>query len=88
MRWSRLIAPVVSLLLLAQAPDPAQERKAAQKKVAEEFTRKMGRGEGKLKAGDDAVDFDLAYAGGKAGRVQLGKFFGKRPVALIFGSFT
>lgn len=48
----------------------------------------MGRGEGKLQPGDDAVDFDLAYAGGKAGRVQLSRFLGKRPVALVFGSFT
>jgi hypothetical protein len=88
MKWFRLIAPVVSVLLLAQAPDPAQERKNARKKQAEELARKMSRGEGNLKAGDDAVDFDLAYAGGKTGRVQLAKFFGKRPVALIFGSFT
>ena len=48
----------------------------------------MGRGEGKLKTGDVAVDFDLAYAGGKTGRVQLSRFLGKRPVALVFGSFT
>ena len=54
----------------------------------EEVSRQMGRGEGKLKPGDAAVDFDLAYAGGKSGRVQLSKFFGKRPVALVFGSFT
>ena len=48
----------------------------------------MGRGEGKLQPGEDAIDFDLAFAGGKSGRVQLSKFFGKRPVALVFGSFT
>lgn len=75
-------------MLFAQEPDAALERKKAQKKRAEEFTRKMGRGEGRLKPGDAAVDFDLAYAGGKLGRVRLSDFQTKRPVALVFGSFT
>jgi hypothetical protein len=79
MRWSCFVAIAFSLLLPAQEPRNPK---------AQEYVRAMGRGEGKLKAGDDAVDFDLAYAGGKSGRVQLAKFFGKRPVALIFGSFT
>lgn len=88
MRWFCLIVPMVSLLLLAQDPDPAIERKKAQQARGQEIARQMGRGEGKLKTGDDAVEFDLAYAGGKTGRVQLSRFLGKRPVALVFGSFT
>lgn len=88
MKWSGLVFPALAVFLLAQEPDAALERKKAQKKHAEEMARKMGRGEGTLKPGDDAVDFELAYAGGKTGRVRLGNFFGKRPVALIFGSFT
>ncbi|MBK7930450.1 MAG: hypothetical protein IPJ98_24115 [Bryobacterales bacterium] len=79
MQWTGLVYPAFGVLLLAQQP---------QNQLAEEVSRTMGRGEGKLKLGDAAVDFDLAYAGGKSGRVQLSKFFGKRPVALVFGSFT
>ncbi|MBN8731906.1 MAG: hypothetical protein J0L64_15300 [Acidobacteria bacterium] len=79
MQWSGLAYPAFAALLLAQQP---------QNHLAEEVSRQMGRGEGKLKLGDGAVDFELAYAGGKSGRVQLSKFFGKRPVALVFGSFT
>lgn len=88
MRWSRLVYPAFAVLLLAQQPRTQMERQQAQKKLAEEVSRQMGRGEGKLKPGDAAVDFDLPYAGGKAGRVHLSGFFGKKPVALVFGSFT
>lgn len=88
MQWTGLLYPAFAALLLAQQAQTPLERKQAQKKLAEEVSRQMGRGEGKLKLGDAAVDFDLAFAGGKSGRVQLSKFFGKRPVALVFGSFT
>jgi hypothetical protein len=88
MHWARLLAPAFAVLLLAQQPQGPMERKKAQQKLAEEVSRQMGRGEGKLKVGDAAVDFDLPYAGAKSGRVRLSKFFGKRPVALVFGSFT
>jgi peroxiredoxin len=39
------------------------------------------------KEGDDAPDFELSDAQGKS-RIQLSSFRGKKPVALIFGSYT
>jgi len=39
------------------------------------------------KKGDAAPDFDLIDAEGQ-GRVGLSDFQGKKPVALVFGSFT
>jgi hypothetical protein len=38
--------------------------------------------------GDRAPDFDLPYLGGDGARVRLSSFQGRRPVALIFGSYT
>ena len=46
-------------------------------------------GEGKLKVGDPAPDFELKYEGKtKAGTVKLSSFKGKQPVVLVFGSYT
>jgi hypothetical protein len=42
---------------------------------------------GTLDVGDAAPDFDLPTAD-KKGRVQLSSFRGKRPVVLVFGSYT
>ncbi len=39
------------------------------------------------KAGDPAPDFQLSDADGEH-RVRLSDFQGKKPVALVFGSFT
>lgn len=39
------------------------------------------------KAGDEAPDFELRDASGEQ-TVRLSEFRGKRPVALVFGSFT
>lgn len=49
--------------------------------------RESARREGTLKAGDAAPDFTLATLDGKQ-KVKLSGFRGKRPVALIFGSYT
>ena len=46
-----------------------------------------GRREGKLKVGDEAADFELKRLGAE-GSVKLSSFEGKRPVVLIFGSYT
>ena len=45
------------------------------------------RAQDKLKAGDVAPNFTLATLDGKK-KVTLSEFRGKRPVALIFGSYT
>lgn len=42
---------------------------------------------GQLKAGDAAPDFSLA-SGDQQSRVQLSSFRGRKPVVLIFGSYT
>ncbi len=49
--------------------------------------KEMGHGEGKLKPGDFAPDFELRRVRSKK-KVRLSAFRGKKPVALIFGSYT
>ncbi len=49
--------------------------------------RESPRREGKLKPGDVAPDFTLASLDSKQ-KVTLSDFRGKRPVALVFGSYT
>ncbi|MFT7639315.1 MAG: hypothetical protein ACI9G1_001051 [Pirellulaceae bacterium] len=46
-----------------------------------------GRPADKLKVGDDAPDFTLKTLDGKA-EETLSKYEGKKPVALVFGSYT
>jgi hypothetical protein len=54
---------------------------------AKQVMAEMGHGEGTLRVGDVAPDFELKRA--KAGEsVRLSAFRGKKPVALVFGSFT
>jgi hypothetical protein len=55
-----------------------------------EVARIMAREQGSISAGDPAPDFDLPRLPGPhgEGRVRLSDHFGKRPVALIFGSYT
>jgi hypothetical protein len=43
--------------------------------------------EGRLRPGDPAPDFRLKKRGAQ-NYVQLSGFFGKKPVALVFGSYT
>jgi len=40
------------------------------------------------KPGDEAPDFELPLLGERARKVRLSSFRAKKPVALIFGSFT
>jgi hypothetical protein len=58
--------------------------------AAEEVTRAMAVEASSVQRGDPAPEFDLPRLGGPdAGeRVRLSSHFGKRPVALIFGSYT
>ena len=50
----------------------------------------MKREESSIQAGDEAPDFVLPrlHAGDDGAPVTLSSHFGKRPVALIFGSYT
>lgn len=49
--------------------------------------RDMERSRGSLKVGDEAPGFKLKSADGKK-EVDLASFKGKRPVVLVFGSYT
>ena len=68
---------VCALLPFAQAQD-------VPKSAAE--AKKMDR-TGKYKAGDPAPDFNLKLMHSEK-RLALSSFQGKRPVALVFGSYT
>ncbi len=59
-------------------------------KAAEQIGELMALEAESVQAGDPARDFSLPRLGGvHAGeRVTLSSYFGKRPVALIFGSYT
>ena len=58
--------------------------------AADEVMRAMALEASSVQLGDPAPEFDLPHLGGPdAGkRVRLSSHFGKRPVALIFGSYT
>lgn len=72
-----------AVLLLTAMCSPAQQLPPKAAAVMKE----MGHGEGKLRAGDEAPDFDLQKAKSEE-RVRLSAFRGKKPVALLFGSLT
>ena len=54
---------------------------------AKYWEAKMGHGEGKLRPGDSAPDFELRYKKSDQ-TVRLSSFRGEKPVVLIFGSYT
>ncbi len=54
---------------------------------AKYWEAKMGHGEGPLRLGDEAPDFELRYKKSEE-TVRLSSFRGEKPVALIFGSYT
>jgi hypothetical protein len=55
--------------------------------AAQPVDPRTGRSEGKLQVGDRAPDFHLKRSGAEE-RAGLAQFRGRRPVALIFGSYT
>ncbi|MBC8293164.1 MAG: hypothetical protein H8E45_08375 [Proteobacteria bacterium] len=56
---------------------------------AQHLTESMAAEPGSLQAGQAATDFTLARLNDKDGpAVTLSDHFGKRPVALVFGSYT
>ena len=55
--------------------------------AAEYVGEMLEREPGSCVAGSDAPDFELPLADG-SGSVRLSDHFGKRPVALVFGSYT
>jgi len=78
----RLSLPAV---IAALAMAPGAQLPPVPKSAAE--AKKMGDRSGKLKPGDMAPDFTLK-ALHKDARVTLSGFRNRRPVALVFGSYT
>lgn len=80
-------------MLAAQTSPPADQPspEAAAPNSAgprpEQVMREMGHGEGRLSPGDAAPDFQLNYLHSKES-IRLSQFKGKKPVALVFGSYT
>jgi hypothetical protein len=71
---------LASITALSQRPPLPQRKPPKKKKVPSHRF-------GKLRAGDQAPDFDLKVLKSEE-RVRLSSFFGKMPVALVFGSYT
>jgi hypothetical protein len=69
-----------------RSPRPQKPLSEYEKIVLEE-NKKHGWGEGKIKVGQRAPDFNLKILGSEQ-RVRLSSFAGKKPVALIFGTYT
>ncbi len=87
-RFRLLLTAALAASSLAQEPAGAGPRMSPeQKKIAAEWNRKMGRGEGKLQPGTPAPDFSLKMLRAE-GRVTLSSFRGNKPVALVFASYT
>ncbi len=77
------LASVAALSAAGWAAFPRLTRRAQ----AMFWSATMGRGEGDLKPGDVAPDFELQYKASPQ-TVKLSSFRGERPVALVFGSYT
>ena len=80
---------VASTFLLASAQQrPASPMSQAEfDKLQKADYEAHGHGEGTLKPGDPAPDFDLKVVGSEE-RIRLSSFAGKRPVVLVFGTYT
>ena len=90
-RTTRFV-PVLLLVFAVANANAADENAKAESKKSEKAAKKddkkpRGRESTQLKAGDMAPDFELKTLDGKQ-TVKLSSFRGKKPVALIFGSYT
>jgi len=81
MRTFAAAAVLFAIVLCAQEPVRRHSAKA------EAVRKEMGHGEGKLKPGDMAPDFELRRVKLKKS-LRLSAFRGKKPVALVFASYT
>ena len=77
---------LILLAALASAQAPPQPRRQPDPRAAE-ILKQLQRGEGNLKPGHLAPDFNLKRLRSED-RVRLSSFAGARPVALVFGSYT
>lgn len=88
------VATVILLFVFTFSTVPAQKRSTRSMKPQSEYERRVEQenkkhrwGEGKLKVGGAAPDFNLKMLDSQE-RVRLSSFAGKKPVALILGSYT
>lgn len=81
MRRIQSLAAALAACVLLSSAAMAQEKRTQPKREGDL------REEGKLKPGDVAPDFSLKTLDGKK-TVKLSSFAGKKPVALVFGSYT
>ncbi len=81
MKLKIFTALLVLGILLAGNTTDAQGAEDARRKAMKQ------RREGKLKVGDAATDFTLDSPDGKK-NFKLSSFKGKKPVVLVFGSYT
>jgi hypothetical protein len=80
-------ALALSGVLIQQRPDPSvRSQKEYDQRVKQE-NEKHGWGQGRLKPGDPAPDFALKKPDSDEA-IRLSAFAGKKPVALIFGTYT
>ena len=83
-----LLFSLTTITAAAQQPPSSKDKlPLTQDPRFKEAYEKHKWGEGKLKVGDLAPDFELKKLGSEE-RVQLSSFADKKPVALIFGSYT
>lgn len=85
-RWLMPTSWLLIMALGAAGQQPAARRPGPPPEVREKL-KQFGRGEGVLKPGDPATDFTLPVLKSDK-QVTLSSFRGKRPVALVFGSYT
>lgn len=87
---------VSSILAVRAAIDDGSEHSISAEEMAEVMSHPLAdeyvsemleRESGSCVVGSDAPDFELPLADGN-GSVRLSGHFGKRPVALVFGSYT
>src|SRR5690349_2524926 len=88
------VATAILLLVFISAVGLSQKRSPRSAKPQSEYERRVEQenkkhrwGEGKLKVGDPAPDFDLKLLDAQE-RVRLSSFAGKKLVALVLGSYT
>jgi hypothetical protein len=89
-RWLVIAAALLVAappIALTQEPAPAQPAIPENQPEADSLLQRLRRGPDPVKAGDEAPDFSLKSADGKQ-VVTLSTFRGKKPVALVFGSYT
>ena len=87
----RSLAVILVAMLVVQASSEQvqSQKRQSRKTVKKSASQSKRRSKDRLKAGDKAPDFTLKKLNSKKGEtVTLSGFQGKKPVVLVFGSYT